>query len=95
MPKPKIHQLHQSDATDGQAPVWDQTAFSGAGEWSPGTVVRSIVPGSNITVNNADPAHPVVSATEGGGLVPLTTEIGGEPSLVWDDDNQLVMTEAP
>lgn len=28
-------------------------------------------------------------------LVPLTTEVGGVPDFVWDDDNQLVMTEVP
>lgn len=28
-------------------------------------------------------------------LVPLTTSVGGVPELVWDADNQLVMTEAP
>lgn len=27
------------------------------------------------------------------GLVPLTTVIGGVPDLVWDADNQLVMTK--
>lgn len=40
-------------------------------------------------------------ASDGGGsspttaLVPLTTVIAGEPSLVWDTDNQLVYTEVP
>jgi hypothetical protein len=28
-------------------------------------------------------------------LVPLTTVVGGVPELVWDADNQLVLTEAP
>lgn len=28
-------------------------------------------------------------------LVPLTTSINGVPELVWDADNQLVMTEVP
>lgn len=28
-------------------------------------------------------------------LVPLTTVVGGVPELVWDEDNNLVMTEVP
>lgn len=66
MPKPKLHQFHQSGATMGQVPTWDGT------EWVP------------------------ADQTGGGGgaqFVPLTTEIDGAPALVWDDDNQLVMTE--
>lgn len=57
----------------------------------PSTGVESVVEGSNVSVDNTDPANPVVSALV---LEPLTTEVGGVPDLVWDDDNQLVMTEA-
>lgn len=56
----------------------------------PSTGVESVTAGSNVTVNNTDPANPVVSASV---LEPLTTEIGGVPAGVWDDDNKLVMTE--
>lgn len=56
-----------------------------------GTTVAAIVPGANVTVDNTDPTHPIVTAAI---LEPLTTEIGGVPDFVWDGDNKLVMTEA-
>lgn len=71
MPKPKLHQWHQSGATDGQVVTWDQAAMDGAGEWTAqdpaGGGVQSIVEGTGITVDDTDPANPIVSATGGGG----------------------------
>ena len=51
--------------------------------------VLTIAAGTNASVDNTDPHNPIVSAIV---LEPLTTETGGVPDLVWDTDNQLVMT---
>ena len=53
------HLLDQSSATDGQGLVWDNAT----GLWVPGNVVRSITAGTNVTVDNTDPLHPVVAAS--------------------------------
>lgn len=59
-----------------------------------GVTGQGIVIGSDGKFQVADlPSSGGGSGTTG--LVPLTTVIAGEPSLVWDADNQLVMTEAP
>lgn len=56
-------------------------------------------PGQMPRINDAgtemEYVDPPGSSSGGSGPVPLTTEIAGEPGFVWDDDNQLVMTEAP
>lgn len=49
--------------------------------WDP--AAGKYVPGS--------PATPTTTTQ----LVPLTTTIGGVPELVWDDNDNLVMTEVP
>lgn len=36
-----------------------------------------------------------VSGAAGRLLAPLTTMVGGVPELVWDDNDNLVMTEVP
>ena len=58
------------------------------GNVADGTYAVTVVSG---TIVSLDPVTPTASSA----LVPLTTEINGVPDLVWDDDNQLVMTEAP
>lgn len=90
--RPGPHQIDTTGASDGDALLYD----SATDEYRPtpvavGTVVRSIVAGENIDVDDTDPDNPIVSAVL---LMPLTTEIGGVPDLVWDSDNQLVLTEA-
>ena len=89
--RPGLEQFDRSGATDGQVPLWNDTDDV----WEPGDLpasgVQSIIPGAYVEVDDADPANPVVSAIV---LEPLTTEIGGVPDLVWDDNNKLVMTEA-
>ena len=52
----------------------DKFVYSGGQDFSAATVtglpvtgVQSIVAGTNVTVNNTDPANPIVSATGGGG----------------------------
>lgn len=81
----KLWLLDQTGATSGQVPRWNSTS----GRFEPSDTLASA--GDNITIDNTDPAHPVISARV---VEPLTTEINGVPDLVWDDDNRLVMTEA-
>lgn len=62
-----------------------------------GGVVVSIVPGTGITVDNTDPANPIVSATGGGGggILPVVTGeiVSGQPVFVILDDGSLVYVE--
>lgn len=63
-----------------------------------GGVVVSIVPGTGITVDNTDPANPIVSATGGGGsggILPVVTGeiISGQPVFVILDDGSLVYVQ--
>lgn len=50
-----------------------------------GTAVQSIVAGSNITINNTDPQHPIISATGGGAVTsvalsaPTGFSVSGSP----------------
>jgi hypothetical protein len=92
MQRPGLHALDRSGAADGQVPIYDQNSD----QYVPGTAVRSVVEGANTSVDSTDPQHPVITFTPPPVeiLVPLTTEIGGVPEEVWDDDNQLVMTGA-
>jgi len=48
----------------------NSTTYVGGGS----SGIRSIVAGSNITVNNTDPQNPIVSSTGGGSASPLTTK---------------------
>ena len=70
--------------------------IGGVAAWGPAAAsgVESVSAGTGITVDNTDPANPIVAAIPVIQLVPLTTVIGGVPDLVWDADNQLVFTEA-
>lgn len=63
MKRPGLHLLDTSGAADGDAPLYDVATD----EWVPGTVVQSIVAGTNTTVDSTDPANPVIAATAGGG----------------------------
>lgn len=49
-----------------------ETPLGGGGGGS--GVVETIVAGTNVTVDDTDPANPVVSATGGGGAPPIVTE---------------------
>lgn len=81
--RPGLEQIDGSGATIGQAPIWD------GGVWKPGiSGVGTIVPGANVTVDNSDPAHPVLNATSSRELlmadgvtsppVPIETEAGDD-----------------
>lgn len=58
-----LRQLAQDAATDGQVAGWDNAG----GIWKPVNAVRSITAGTNVTVDNTDPLHPVVAAPLAGG----------------------------
>jgi len=48
----------------------NSTTYVGGGS----SGIRSVVAGTNITVNNTDPQNPIISSTGGGGASPLTTK---------------------
>lgn len=85
-------QISTEGASDGDALLFNPVTD----EYEPGPVlvsgVESVVGGTNVDVDNTDPAHPIISTVP---LVPLTTSINGVPDLVWDTDDQLVLTESP
>lgn len=103
MPKLRVHQFDTEGAPDGGVPVITDGVFKiGApGGMDPATVrdivAAALLPGTgiaisfdsdHITITNTDTA---VSAPQ----IPLTTVINGEPSLVWDTNNELVVTQMP
>ena len=89
MIRPRIGQIDVPAGTpDDYVPVVDGGSLVYAPV--PSTGVESVTGGSNVTVDNTDPQNPVVSVKI---FAPLTTEVGGAPDFVWDDDNQQVMTE--
>jgi hypothetical protein len=54
--------------------------------------------GAGVTATSDGSGHVTVDVSSSApttALVPLTTVVAGEPSLIWDGDNQLVMTEVP
>lgn len=53
------------------------------------------VPVWDDTLGKYVPGTPTGGGSSTTALVPLTTVVGGVPELVWDDDNNLVMTEVP
>lgn len=60
------------------------------------TIAAALVEGPGITIDVDDAANTItISAAVTSHLVPLTTVINGEPALVWDSENNLVMTEVP
>lgn len=104
--RPRLAQLHQSGASDGQTPVWD----AASGRWVPGAPPAALADLADVDTTTTPPTDGqtlvyddaagewVPGDSSGGGsasLVLLTTTIGGEPQLVWDDDDNLIFTEAP
>lgn len=65
---------------DGVTPGGIQVDLSGGG------IVQTVVAGTNVTVDNTDPANPVVSA-EGGGDAPVTSVNGQIGAVVLDADD--------
>lgn len=63
--------------TDGQGFIYDASAHVWKpGDATPGSgVVDSVVAGSGVTVDDTDPANPIVSATGGGGGGTVTVEM--------------------
>lgn len=82
-----LSNLDTANAVAGDGVVFD----SANNVYVPGLVIQAIIAGTGVTVDSANLAAPVVAAAQ---LEPLTTEANGVPDLVWDDDNQLVMTTA-
>lgn len=73
----EISDVAVENIIDGQAIRWNATR----NVWEPYTPtdttgVQSVVAGTNVTVDNTDPANPVVSATSGGGGVTVETPSG-------------------
>lgn len=88
--KPRISQLDQSGATNGQVPTWNNST----GEWEPATptagysdeqardaIGAALVAGSGITITVNDPADTITVAATGGGS-----------SLTVQDENSNVST---
>lgn len=88
------HHIGTKGAADGNVLVYRKATDEYGPEVPPASGVATVVAGAGVTVDSTDPAHPIVSSTAPAQLVGLTTEIGGVPGFVWDDDNQQVMTEA-
>ena len=88
MIRPRIGQIDVPAGTpDGYVPQVDGGRL--VLDVVPASGVQTIVEGANVTVDDTDSENPVVAALV---LEPLTTDINGVPDLVWDDDNQLIMT---
>lgn len=59
------------------------------------TAVQQVRPGANISVDASDPRRPIVSATGGGGVLPVVTGeiVAGQPVFLIADDGNLIYTE--
>lgn len=59
------------------------------------TAVQQVRPGANITVDATDPRRPIVSASGGGGVLPVVTGeiVAGQPVFLIADDGNLIYTE--
>lgn len=59
------------------------------------SAVQQVQAGSNITVDATDPRRPIVSATGGGGILPMVTGeiVSGQPVFLIADDGNLIYTE--
>jgi hypothetical protein len=68
------------------------TTVGGVVAWAPDAPsgVQSLVEGDNVTIDDTDPEHPVISVAL---LVPWTTTVNGVPDLVWDSNDELVLIE--
>lgn len=74
-----LPQLEQAGAADGDGMRWDDALNM----WVPDTriVVRSLVDGTNVTIDDTDPENPVVNAAGGGGAGPSSTNLIDPVSL--------------
>lgn len=74
------------------------TSYQGSGSQLPsgggGGTVDSIVAGTNITVDDTDPANPIVSSTAASGLLPLNPQPGDYQLLATDADFTVGMDSA-
>lgn len=61
----------------------------------PAAIEASGLVGDGSRALHDDGTWKVPASTTTTALVPLTTTVAGEPALVWDDDDNLVMTEVP
>ncbi|MBN4995487.1 hypothetical protein JY438_06880 [Stenotrophomonas maltophilia] len=59
------------------------------------SAVQQVRPGANITVDTTDPRRPIVSASGGGGVLPVVTGeiVAGQPVFLIADDGNLIYTE--
>ncbi|MEX5405081.1 hypothetical protein VPH47_12565 [Stenotrophomonas sp. WED208] len=59
------------------------------------SAVQQVRPGANITVDTTDPRRPIVSASGGGGVLPVVTGeiVAGQPIFLIADDGNLIYTE--
>lgn len=88
--RPGPHHIGTTGATDGDALVYD----ADIDEYGPGAVVTGLTSAdSSVTITDNGDGTLDLAATTTTHLVPLTTVVGGVPQLVWDADNQLVLTE--
>lgn len=59
------------------------------------SAVQEVRPGPNITVDATDPRRPIISASGGGGVLPVVTGeiVAGQPVFLIADDGNLIYTE--
>ncbi|PZT01201.1 hypothetical protein A7X89_02455 [Stenotrophomonas maltophilia] len=59
------------------------------------TAVQQVRAGANISVDASDPRRPIVSASGGGGVLPVVTGeiVAGQPVFLIADDGNLIYTE--
>lgn len=59
------------------------------------SAVQEVRPGPGIAVDNSDPRRPIVSGTDGGGILPVVTGeiVAGQPVFLIADDGNLIYTE--
>lgn len=98
-----LAELDPGAATEGQAVV-----VGPGGQLEPGnagldaeavrdTIAAALVQGVGVQITVDDAAETITIAVtpDSTRLAPLTTTVGGVPQLVWNEDDNLVMTEVP
>jgi hypothetical protein len=82
---------------DGEAgnPLIGLTADALASLALADSAVQEVRPGANISVDASDPRRPIVSASGGGGVLPVVTGeiVAGQPVFLIADDGNLIYTE--
>ncbi|WP_433897407.1 hypothetical protein [Stenotrophomonas geniculata] len=82
---------------DGEAgnPVIGLTSAALASLALADTAVQEVRPGTNVMIDTTDPRRPVVSASGGGGVLPVVTGeiVAGQPVFLIADDGNLIYTE--